>query len=54
MLAILAQVIACRRVVSECVAAFAPGREGSTLAAGGHCRKKMKKCMVTAALWGKP
>ena len=53
MLAILAQVIACRRVVSECVAAFAPGREGSTLAAGGHCKKKkVKKCMVTAALWG--
>ena len=43
MLAILAQVIACRRVVSECVAAFAPGREGSTLAAGGHCKKKNEK-----------
>ena len=45
MLAILAQVIACRRVVSECVAAFAPGREGSTLAAGGHCKNKKNEKM---------
>ena len=25
------------------MAAFAPGREGSTLAAGGHCKKKNEK-----------